>query len=312
MIYAGVILYNPNQKRLMKNINAIIDQVDKLIVYNNGISSECSLMLQKLNKEKIIFLGSGKNRGMSIALNEIMNVSKKLGAEWVITMDQDSISPDNLVDTFKKRMDKKDVGIICPRFIDKRRFYMTEENYTSEDSYVDRCITSASCTRISAWEDVGKYDDFLFIDLIDNDFSKRMRIKGWKVLKVNSILLDQELGDITPKSPSTIAFYRGLIKHIKNRNLATNVAKLSYKKNVSPMRVYYTNRNIIYLNKKLFNYGGIGYTSYGCNNYFQFMIIFNLAAFVRGKEKMKILKAIIKGIRDGKRSKVTIFEGGLL
>lgn len=74
------------------------------------------------------------------------------------------------------------------------------------------------------------------------------------------------------------------------------------------MRVYHTNKNIIYLNKKFSDYGGIGYDCYQCNTYLGFMICFSLAAFVRGKQKSKIFSAIIHGIRDGRKMEAIKFN----
>ena len=78
-----------------------------------------------------------------------------------------------------------------------------------------------------------------------------------------------------------------------------NIAKLSYKKKVSPLRIYYTNRNVIYLNKKHKKYGGIGYESYYCKSFAGYYTKFNLSSIMRSDHKMKILKAVVKGTKDG-------------
>ena len=67
------------------------------------------------------------------------------------------------------------------------------------------------------------------------------------------------------------------------------------------MRVYYTNRNIIYLNQKYSDCGGIGYENYCCKSYGEYFIFYNLANILRGKNKRKILGSIIKGVQDGKK-----------
>ncbi len=308
IIYAGIVLYKPDMKRLNKNIRSILPQVDQVLIYDNGINIEYKKQIEQICPSKLTLLGCGENNGLARALNEIMKYAEREGAQWVITLDQDSVSPDNMVSEYKKRMQDDKTGIICPRIVDKRRFYMTEEQVDKTDCFVEKCITSASCTLVKAWHDVGAFDDFLFIDLIDNDFCKRLRIKGWNILKINSLVLDQEFGNIRPKKPRVVNFYRKLSKSIKNPNLSENIAKLSYKKQVSPMRVYYINRNVLYLNKKLINYGGIGYESYNSKSYFGFMIAFNFASFARGKEKIKILNAILKGIKDGRKAVAIPFK----
>lgn len=78
---------------------------------------------------------------------------------------------------------------------------------------------------------------------------------------------------------------------------------ISYKKSVSPLRVYYTNRNIIYVNKKLNKYGSIGYENYNCKGYLGFIISFMIPSILRAQDKKSVLKATIQGVCDGKRSK---------
>ena len=150
---------------------------------------------------------------------------------------------------------------------------------------------------------MGGFDEFLFIDLVDNDFCKRLKLCHWTILKLHNVILNQEFGDISLKSEKTVNLVMKISVFFKTKlklnYLADNIGKLSYKKNVSPMRVYYTNRNIIYLNQKFKKYGGIGYDCYKCRSYLGFQICFNMSSLFRGTEKNKIMHAIFSGIRDG-------------
>ena len=73
------------------------------------------------------------------------------------------------------------------------------------------------------------------------------------------------------------------------------------------MRVYYTNRNIIYVNKKMKNYGSTAYSNYNCKGYMGFLISFCLPSLLRAQEKRKVLMAIINGMRDGYKKKVDLW-----
>lgn len=300
-IAAGIILYQPESNRLKLNIKKISAQVDHIYLYNNGTTSA---LLKELEKNsKICILGNGDNVGIATAMNQIMKKAKVNGEDWVITYDQDSISGTNLLTEYKKVINNDSkVAILCPQVIDERRKYMKPlKNDKIED--VSNCITSGSCTRIAAWDEIGGFDDYLFIDLVDNDFCKRLKLNDWKIIRLNNVILNQQFGNIEEKNQSIVRIVMGISDFIKNKlhmdDLATNIGKLSYTKQVSPMRVYYTNRNIIYLNKKFSDYGGIGYENYNCNSYFGFQICFNLASLLRGKDKIQIIRAIISGMRDG-------------
>lgn len=291
-IVAGIVLYNPDLVRLNQSLIKIKEQFEKIYVFDN--SDDAVL----LNDEKIVYMTKGKNYGIAYALNRIMERAQEDGYQWVVTLDQDSIIPDGMLDGFDACILKHpEVAIVCPQVIDKRRTYLNVQN-NAKEVYVDFCITSASCVSVSAWEKCGRFDEWLFIDLVDNDFCKRVILSGYKILKLNKWVLDQEFGKIVPKSEKKQKFWISLSKFLHNEN----VAKFSYKKFVSPMRVYYTNRNIIYLNKKLKRYGAIGYENYNCRGYLGFIISFMLPSILRAQDKPEVIKKTIKGIKDGKKS----------
>lgn len=289
-IAAGIVLFNPDdENRFIYCLNKLAEQFDKIYVFNNGRPYSFDMF------SSVEYISENENKGIAYALNEIMACAKKDGYSWVVTMDQDSVIPDGLVDGYAKHIKKNsNIGIICPQVIDKRRIYSVAEKDNGE-VYVDFCITSAACTSVEAWEKCGKFDEWLFIDLVDNDFCKRLTLSGYKILKLNQWVLDQEFGKIIPKSKHTQEFWLKVSKILHNQNFA----KFSYKKFVSPLRVYYTNRNIIYVNKKLKKYGSVGYESYNCKSYIGFIISFMIPSILRAGGKIDVLRATVKGVKDG-------------
>lgn len=291
-IAAGIVLYNPEDvDRLDACVRSILKQVSKLYIYDNSTHKPSYSF-----PERVCYISSGDNKGIAFALNELMKLAASDGFEWLITMDQDSVMPDNIVESYLKAIEEvgDDLGIVCPQVIDKRRKYMQIADLEGSE-YVNECITSASCTSIKAWEKIGGFDDWLFIDLVDNEFCKRLIVSGYKILKLNHLVLDQEFGSIQPKGEFSQKFWITLSKMLKNEN----IAKFSYKKTVNPMRVYYTCRNIIYVNRKLKQYGKTAYSNYNCEGYLGFIIAFVFPSFLRAKNKLKVLKSIIEGTKDG-------------
>ncbi|WP_205401357.1 glycosyltransferase [Streptococcus lutetiensis] len=300
-IAAGIVLYNPEDTdRLDACVKSILKQVNKLYIYDNSTNQ-----LSYSFPEGVRYNSCGENKGIAFALNELMKLAASDGFEWLITMDQDSVMPDNVVESYSKAIEEAgdNLGIVCPQVIDKRRKYMQIADLEGSE-YVNECITSASCTSIKAWKKIGGFDDWLFIDLVDNEFCKRLIVSGYKILRLNHLVLDQEFGSIQPKGKFSQKFWISLSKMLKNEN----IAKFSYKKNVSPMRVYYTCRNIIYVNRKLKRYGKTAYSNYNCEGYFGFIISFVLPSFLRAKDKFKVLKAIVKGTNEGLAKKVISWQ----
>ena len=292
-IVAGIVLFNPDTDVLMKNINNLKKQFETIILYDNTPGKSALPHLEG----NIHYLSEGKNRGIAHALNCIMGKGDRLGADWVVVFDQDSEIPKNIRHEYEKYLSLPGAGILCSQVIDRRRKYMYLDDDEIPYKEVHKCITSASCTRIKVWKETGGYDDILFIDLVDNDFSKRVRYKGYKVYQINSVVLEQQYGVIEYLDTPLSKFFlkAGDVLHCKH------IKKLTYKKHVNPMRIYYTNRNVLYLNKVHKKHGGIGYESYYCKSFPEFYILFNLASILRSDKKAETIKAVICGTRDGRK-----------
>ncbi len=288
-IAAGVVLFNPNfrTEECLKKLN---EQVERVYIYDNS-TDKIDIVLPN----EIVYLTEGENKGIAYALNRIMEKAKSDGYSWVLTMDQDSILPEGMIASCTEHLNNTKIGIVCPQVIDTRRLYMQVKTKPNIE-YMEECITSGSCTSVKVWEAVGGFDEWLFIDFVDNDFCKRLRMQEYQILRLNHLIMNQEFGSIMPKTAWKQKFWITLsrILHIEN------IAKFSYKKNVNPMRVYYVHRNLLYLNQKYAECGGIGYQNFGCKSYLGFIISFTIPSFLRATKKKEVMKAIADGLHDGK------------
>ena len=295
-VAAGIVLFKPNFDRLFISLKNISVQISTVILYNNGADIGKIEEFKENCSCNIIIVGDGKNNGIASALNGIMRTAEELGIEWVLTLDQDSIVPTNLYSVFFRLMKNKNVAIVCSQNIDSRRKYMKPVLEPKVEK-VRMCDTSGSCTNVSIWRELGGFDDWLFIDLVDNDFCKRVVLKGYRILRANEVIMDHQYGNLERRGKVAEYFFlrAGEFLH------STNVAKLSFKRRVNPMRVYFENRNIIYLNKKYKQYGGIGYANHHCKTYFGFFLTFSVYSWLASDKKREVYKAIINGIKDGKK-----------
>jgi GT2 family glycosyltransferase len=299
-IAAGIVLFNPDDlERLKRSIESVVSEFSDVYLFDNSTKS---IDLGSL-PEEVHYITEHSNTGVAYALNRIMDEAKKDGFNWVVTMDQDSVLPKGIYNAYKEHISDENVAIICPQVIDKRRIYMVPVKYP-EKEYINFCITSGSCTSINIWNKVGRFDEWLFIDLVDNEFCKRVVFSGYKILRLNNYVMNQEFGKIEPKAEWKQKFWLNVSKVMHN----VNFAKFSYKKSVSPMRVYYTNRNIIYVNKKLKNYGPTAYENYHCKGYLGFWFCFNFPSVLRAQNKSAVIKSISKGIKDGENKDVTAWR----
>ena len=91
------------------------------------------------------------------------------------------------------------------------------------------CVTSGNLVNVESWKSVQGYNESLFIDGVDFDFCIKLRAKGYKILRLNSVYILHEVG-------------HGHMIHIFGRKLAAM--------NHSHIRLYYIVRNYLYLGKQ--------------------------------------------------------------
>ncbi|MBT1165159.1 glycosyltransferase [Bifidobacterium felsineum] len=298
-IAAGIVIFNPdNISRVNDNIHITASQVEKLYIYDNSTGKNNIDI-----PNNAVYYTDNHNHGIAYALNYLMRKAMNDGFTWMLTLDQDSIIEKGMLQDFESYTKDDKIGIICPQYYDKRRPYLKVKDSNSID-YIKETITSGSCTSINAWKEIGEFDEYMFIDLVDNEFCKRLTISGYKIIRLNKWVLDQEFGNIEPKNK----FQQKLWIKLSEILRCQNIAKLSYKKNVSPLRVYYTCRNIIYANRKLRAYGKVGFNNYNCHSYLGFIPCYIIPSFIRSNNKKKVLEAIIKGTIEGLKKQVAEWQ----
>lgn len=190
---ALIITYNPDINLLKNNINSIFSQVNKIIIVDNA-SKNIGIIESEFG-ELVNVIKNQSNYGIAKALNIGMENFKFLGYKWVLTLDQDSVCPDNLMAEFKNKMADERVGIICPDVYYVGKQNTNQVNNRERFIKIDACMTSASLTRIDAWEFSGKFNDFYFIDFVDNDFCMKLKLNGYIIFRANKVLIHHCLGE---------------------------------------------------------------------------------------------------------------------
>lgn len=271
MILAGITLFNPDMTGLKRNIGAIVGQVDRLICVDNG-TEEIDLIEHEIKGiyPEVIFIKNGKNLGIAKALNQMFIYAEKEGFKWVLTLDQDSVCPCNIISEYRKYLSVPKVGSLCP-IIDDRN-YANNDIIEGEIIYVEKCITSASLTSVEAWKTVDGFFNELFIDFVDHDFSAKLIENNYLIVRVNAVRLEHEIGH-----GRTVNF------------LGKKITVLNH----SAFRKFYMTRNWIYYMKA--HKSVINYTEERIK-----FIFFFLKTILYEEEKIKKLKEMLRGVREAK------------
>jgi len=224
-IITGIITYNPDIERLKENIAAIENQVNKILLIDNN--SKNILEIERLVNQtpNVLLLKNEENFGVARALNQQMEYAVAHEFDWVLTLDQDSVVPPNIVETYRLYCENEELGVIACDLDYIGQHNKDRIKRTCKEEYVGACITSGSLTRVEAWERTEHYCEKMFIDEVDIDFCNQIWRCGYKILRINTVRLLHELG--------------------KDSRLVNVMGKTIRISNHSPLRNYYIARNML-------------------------------------------------------------------
>ena len=197
-ICGGIVTYHPDLCLLKENLDMLSPQVIKMFVVDNGSSDIEGIQELLRSYPKTEFVSNGENVGIAKALNQLCTLAQQDGFQWILTMDQDSLCQVDMVRWLSAYMDDGRYGIIAPRveFWDGDRLIVSTMDREKETVEIDACITSGSLTRLSAWKEIGGFDEWFFVDRVDNEFCTHLHVAGYDILRVNRAILHQRAGDM--------------------------------------------------------------------------------------------------------------------
>ena len=197
-ICAGVVTYHPDIRLLEANLEALIPQVSMVYVVDNGSENVADVRSYMEGKPNLKLICNSENVGIAKALNQLCTAAKQDGYAWILTMDQDSLPASDMVKWLSTYTDSSVYGIIAPRveFRDGDTLILSTKDGDKDTVEISACITSGSLTRIEAWEKVGGFDEWFFIDRVDNEFCTHLQTGGYVILRVNKALLYQRAGEM--------------------------------------------------------------------------------------------------------------------
>jgi rhamnosyltransferase len=216
------VLYNP-EKFVIDNINSYVEQTDYLYIIDNSknFSDFVNSFYESNNKVEYIF--NNGNLGIATALNIGGHKALELGFQYLLTMDQDSKAPPNLIEKLNKTaINISNVGIVSPKHSNK---FGTHTNILVTKDVI-RVMTSGNLLSLEAYKVAGDFNEDYFIDYVDIEYCMRLHHLGFKVIQLDDVILEHSEANIVEK---------------------TLFKKNYYPTNNPPFRWYYKSRNLLYL-----------------------------------------------------------------
>lgn len=279
VVCAGIVTYNPDLSLLRQNVAALCSQVETIFIIDNGSGNQTDLQAYVDGQTNITLVCNPENQGIAKALNQLCMLARSAAYPWILTMDQDSVCQSDMVAHLLAYADNPEAGILAPRveFRDGDLLITSTKHADQATVEMPSCITSGSLTRIDAWEQVGGFDEWFFIDMVDDEFCTRLIVNGYKVILVNKAVLLQRAGEM----------------HYVSLPWVGNILLTCY----NETRKYYICRNTVFFLRKYHRY-----------IQFRHQLLVFLYGFVRRlvfePHRWQTVRAYATGIRDGFKRKV--------
>jgi rhamnosyltransferase len=227
-----VVLYNPEDD-VFENIASYILNIDLLFIVDNSTTHNKKL-IEKLSNtfSNIEYINNNDNLGIATALNIGCNKALEKDYEWILTMDQDSqfINFSHYLSCLGGLQNTDNIAILSANTNYNEKMKVPKEAVCNFEEKFS-AITSANLLNLKLFEQIGKFEDKLFIDLVDYDYCIKAQVNNYRVLYFPNIFVKHALGTV---------FLR--------KNIFTK--KVRAKREHNPQRTYYFARNYLFLSKK--------------------------------------------------------------
>lgn len=270
-LYAIVVWYNPTAEQ-SRNILSYQEAVRHVIVVDNSVQDNRAL-LSGVPEDMYTYISFGENRGIAAAQNRGCREAIRRGAQWMMTMDQDSVwQAEHLrhyIAQANAYPDLEQVGIFSPRqdYPDRIRRY--PESYEHEIA-----VMSSGCLLSTAGYLATKgFREEFFIDEVDNEYCMHLHRLGMQVIMINNAPLLHELGELRK-----IRFLGLVPKEFIDH---------------APFRYYYMVRNILYLSSL--------YPEYRRFNAKRLSKILKRITLYDRRHKIEAIRMCLRGWRDYRR-----------
>ncbi|MBS1906032.1 MAG: glycosyltransferase [Actinobacteria bacterium] len=224
---------------VVRTAGAAFAQLSGLVVVDDGSGPDAAGPLSALHELGAHVLRQDVNAGIGAALNRGVAEAFARGAEFVVTLDQDSSLPEDAVRRLHETHAQASValspGAVVPEyFADVRQ---AREEIAPGVHGTANVIQSGMLIPREVWESLGGFREDFFIDLVDTEYEFRLTRAGRPIIAAPGLKMGHRLGT---------ALERRLFgRRFGIPGLLPDEVTVS-----TPFRYYYRRRNRIVLNRE--------------------------------------------------------------
>lgn len=271
---------------LPRRVESLLSQVDLVVVVDDGSGPGASEVFLELTRIGAQVLHHDENSGIAAALNTGVRAVLSRGAAAVLTLDQDSTLASDYVERCLDSLRAASAAGRPAGFVCAQRMNGIDvpacRGKNGPEPYDP--MQSGMLIPVQTFHRLGLFDEALFIDAVDSEFTLRVRHAGLTVEFAEGTDLEHGLGEQTPKT----LFGRTLTRE------GTPILFAAH----SPIRLYYVTRNRVITNARYARH----YPSWVLHRVVD-DAVFAGRNVVFGAAKWKCARAVAHGLADGVRQR---------
>ncbi len=275
----GVVVTFFPDKDFEKNFALIYQQIKNLVIVDNSASGHVHKRLDGIAETyNATLIKNEKNLGVGEALNQGVEYSKLMGAEWFFCFDQDSQIRPDFFDIMSRAAPSQTNSyfLLGCNYIDEKsnrpRITLCKQGALCELVERKTVITSGMLIPMPLVELIGGFRADYFIDSVDHEYCLRVRKRNYPVLMTREIGMSHLIGD----NQSGLNRFTSLVPRHNS------------------IRKYYMTRNALLTAKEYWSTEKI----WGLKQLVR-IVVETLSVILFEDDKRGKLGAMVKGIRDG-------------
>ncbi len=206
-VWACIVCYQPQADALREMVASLQPQVDQVLVIDNA-PGDPALLPADLGQA--VYIPMTHNAGTAGAMNEAWRLALDAGVAYLVSFDQDSQPGPGLIECLLTAISSDHVpplAAVGPAWVDARtqrtmrllrpvRFLRRHVQAPVTGLVeVDHVITSGCLISAQAYRAVGPFNEDLFLDYVDVEWSLRARAAGYTIAIAAGCVMRHAIGE---------------------------------------------------------------------------------------------------------------------
>lgn len=201
---ACVVTFEPDLPRLGPVLAAVGAQCPTLVI-DNGSVDQAGIASLVAETSSATMLKWPTNMGLGRAFNVAIEFARDRAADYVLLLDQDTIVPEGYVSELELVMEKdQQIACVAGMPVDHR----ADELGVRESRRARLVQSSGGLFRLTAFAEVGTFDEHLFIHHVDKEWFFRLKDVGRRTEVIDRLRLDHQPGRSVSRIPFTPRVWR--------------------------------------------------------------------------------------------------------